>query len=115
LLGVNESDDGIIVRFTSAKILDEGVILEIGDSLIEILDRASPTKSLMLDFKSVRFMSSAMIGKLVFLNKRAKAENVDLILCNIQPNVLEVFKITRLIKVFTIVERDLSGEGNSDS
>ena len=47
-------------------------------------------------------MSSAMIGKLVLLNKKAKTDNVALKFCAISANVLEVFKITRLNKVFEI-------------
>jgi anti-anti-sigma regulatory factor len=31
-------------------------------------------------------------------------------MCNIQPNVLEVFKLTRLNKVFKIVNKEDAGE-----
>jgi hypothetical protein len=61
----------------------------------------APSKKLVLNFKGVQFMSSAMIGKLVLLNKKAKADEIHLKLCDISPNVLEVFKITRLNKVLT--------------
>ena len=76
LLRVNETDDGLVVYFAEAKILDEGTILQVGKELLDVLGRATQKKKLMLDFERVQFMSSAMIGKLVFLNKRAKAEAV---------------------------------------
>jgi anti-sigma B factor antagonist len=57
---------------------------------------------MLLNFQGVQFMSSAMIGKLVLLNKKSKAAGLTLKFCAISPNVLEVFKITRLNKVFDI-------------
>lgn len=101
-----ELDDVLVVSFNDAKILDEARIQEIGKELMGLVEQSSAGKKLVLDFKGVQFMSSAMIGKLVLLNKKAKAEEIDLRLCEISPNVLEVFKITRLNKVFTI-EPDL--------
>ena len=47
-------------------------------------------------------MSSAMITKLVMLNKTCKAQEVNLKFCEVSPNVLEVFKITKLNKLFDI-------------
>jgi anti-anti-sigma regulatory factor len=49
-------------------------------------------------------MSSAMITKLVMLNKGCKAQGVKLKLCEVSPNVMEVFKITKLNKL--IVDRN---------
>jgi hypothetical protein len=55
----------------------------------------------------VAHFTSAMIGKLVLLNKAAKHRGVELKLCDLSPNVLEVFNITRLNRVFHIVsEKD---------
>lgn len=102
LLGVNETTEALVVRFVSARILDEATILEIGNDLLSILERARHTKRMVLDFERVQFMSSAMIGKLVLLNKKAKAEQIDLRLRHVQPNVLDVLKLTRLNKLFTI-------------
>ena len=45
---------------------------------------------------------SAMIGKVILLNKKCKTDNVNLKLSNISPNVMEVFKIMRLNKVLSI-------------
>ena len=88
-----------------------GAILQVGKELMDVLERASEKKKLVLDFEKVQFMSSAMIGKLVFLNKKAKAEQCDLTLRNIQPNVLEVFKLTRLNRVFKIEEEEDADAG----
>ena len=69
-------------------------------------DGASQSKKMVLNFQGVQFMSSAMIGKLVLLNKKCKASEVALKLCQISPNVLEVFKITRLNQQLDRVSRE---------
>jgi len=97
-----EIEDVLVVYFTDAKILDEARIAQIGKELMEMATSASQNKKMVLNFQGVQFMSSAMIGKLVLLNKKCKQDAVDLRLCQISPNVLEVFKITRLNKVFEI-------------
>ena len=102
LFRVEDSDDQMVVHFNDAKILDEGTILATGKELLDMLDRASTDKAMILDFTTVQFMSSAMIGKLVLLNKKAKAATIDLRFRNLTPNVYEVFKLTRLNKVFNI-------------
>ena len=98
-----EEDGVLIVNFTDAKILDEARIQQIGTELMEMVAAASTNKKMLLNFQGVQFMSSAMIGKLVLLNKKAKTSEIELRFCNISPNVLEVFKITRLNKVFKIL------------
>jgi len=97
-----EEDGVLIVNFTDAKILDEARIQQIGTELMEMIVAASQNKKMLLNFQGVQFMSSAMIGKLVLLNKKAKTSDIDLKFCTISPNVHEVFKITRLNKVFKI-------------
>lgn len=98
-----EEEDVLVVSFTDAKILDEARIQQIGKEMMEMAAAAETNKKLLVNFQGVQFMSSAMIGKLVLLNKKSKAASVDLKFCSISPNVLEVFKITRLNKVFKIV------------
>jgi anti-sigma B factor antagonist len=98
--------DGVVIGyFTSAKILDEELIQQIGRELMDLVDAAAETKKLRVSFHGVQFMSSAMIGKLVLLNKKAKSRGVQLKFCDISPNVLEVFKITRLDKMFGILSQ----------
>src|SRR6056297_2857955 len=91
----------LVVGFTDNKILDSQRIEMIGKELQEAVPQAVHNK-LLLNFRGVSFMSSAMITKLVMLNKTCKAQGVTLKFCEVSPNVLEVFKITRLNKIFDI-------------
>jgi anti-sigma B factor antagonist len=100
-LKFQEIEDVLVVYFTDAKILDETRIAQIGQELMTAVGSASQ-KKMLVNFQGVQFMSSAMIGKLVLLSKKCKTDEVTLKLCCIQANVMEVFKITRLNKVFEI-------------
>jgi anti-sigma B factor antagonist len=95
-------DDILLVQFTSQKILSDVLIAQIGRELLELADQANG--KMVLDFQGVTFMSSAMIGKIVLLNKKCKANNTTVKLCNIAPSIMEVFEITRLNKVFSIYD-----------
>ncbi|MDA8743644.1 STAS domain-containing protein [Rubripirellula amarantea] len=91
----------MIAGFTDSKILDSQRIEQVGKELQEVVPQAIH-KKLLLNFRGVSFMSSAMITKLVMLNKGCKAQGVSLKFCEVSPNVLEVFKITKLNKLFDI-------------
>ena len=91
----------LIVGFTDSKILDSQRIEQVGRELQEVVPQAIH-KKLLLNFRGVSFMSSAMITKLVMLNKSCKTQTVTLKFCEVSPNVLEVFKITKLNKLFDI-------------
>jgi anti-sigma B factor antagonist len=109
-----ETPDKIIVSVPDANIVDESRIQEIGESLLDICDRAvAQAKRLVVDFRSVEFMTSAMLGKLVQLNKTARQKSLDLRLAFINKNLHEVFDLTRLSTVFHFDDDDpdLLGDG----
>ncbi|WP_345326953.1 STAS domain-containing protein [Novipirellula rosea] len=96
-------NDILLVGFTDSKILDSQRIEQVGRELQESVPQAVH-KKMLLNFRGVSFMSSAMITKLVMLNKSCKAQGVSLKFCEVSPNVMEVFKITKLNKLFDIQE-----------
>ena len=105
-LRTQETDDVLIVNFNDSKILDEVKIQKIGTELMEAANNAGKTKRLLVNFSGVGFMSSAMIGKLVLLNKKCKTDGIALKLSDISGNVSEVFKIMKLNKVFDIYKTE---------
>ena len=90
-----------VVSFENDKILDEMLIQQLGDELIE-LTQNDDVKKIVVNFDQVEFMSSAMIGKLVLLNKKCGAANKPLRFCSINSNLMEVFRLTNLDSVFPI-------------
>ena len=102
-LGQNE--DILTIYFTEQKILNDAVIKQIGEELMEMTTRAVGDK-MLLNFQGVAFMSSAMMGKILLTSKKCKAANIDLRLCSISKDVMEVFKIMRLNKVLKIYDNE---------
>ncbi|HUG71254.1 MAG TPA: STAS domain-containing protein [Pirellulaceae bacterium] len=108
VLRFHETDDKINAFFsTEATTLDDARVQEIGSGILSLCNLAASTaKRIVIDFRSIGWMSSAMIGELVLLNKAAKSQRLDVRLTNVAPNILEVLKITRLHKVFRIDDDD---------
>lgn len=90
-----------IVTFTDEKILEERDIAELADSLNGVIEQADKI-NLVLDFSTVKFLSSAVLGLLIRVSKKVYEREGQLRLCNISPRIYEIFKITRLTKIFDI-------------
>ena len=58
----------------------------------------------MLDFRKVQVLSSAVLGRLILLQKHAASTGGRTILCGIAKEVFEVFTIAKLEKLLTIKE-----------
>jgi len=100
---VTRKDGVSVVEFADRKILEELSIREIEEELFGLVEAEDEIK-LLLNFKSVEHLSSAALGMLINLNKRVEARHGKLRLSNINPQIFEVFKITRLHKLFEIHE-----------
>jgi anti-sigma B factor antagonist len=104
-LEVEQIGDVTVVNFIDRKILDEQNIQIIGEQLFSLVDEEGCRK-LLLNFGNVEFLSSAALGKLITLNKKLQAAKGRLILCNIDPQIHEVFEITKLDKFFNIQKEE---------
>lgn len=90
-----------VVHFNDEKIIDDLKIQQIAKEMGEAVDKCEKRR-MVINFERVKFMSSAMIGKLILLGNRCKTEQVELKFCSITPNIMEVFKIMKLNKRFDI-------------
>ena len=100
-LEVEDIGDVTVVNFVDRKILDEQNIQIIGEQLFGLVDQEGRRK-LLLNFGNVEYLSSAALDKLITLNKKLQQAGGRLILCNIDPQIYEVFEITKLNKLFNI-------------
>jgi len=101
-LSVSEEKGIRVVNFTNNKILDEGNIASIQESLNALIDE-NENPRLLLDFSTVDHLSSAALGMLINVNNRVRQKNGQLRLANIKPQIFEVFVITKLNKLFKIL------------
>jgi anti-sigma B factor antagonist len=104
-LEVEDIGDVTVVNFVDRRILDEQNIQIIGEQLFSLVDEVGRRK-ILLNFGNVEFLSSAALGKLIALHKKLQAVSGRLILCNIDPEIYEVFEITRLDKFFNIQKEE---------
>ena len=100
-LKIKRSNSVSLVEFADRKILEELSIQEIGDELDRLVE-AEPGIQLLLNFHNVDHLSSAALGMLISLNKKIKERSGKLKLSDINRQIFEVFKITRLNRVFEI-------------
>lgn len=91
----------VVVYLGHNRIVDQAMIDDIGRTLEKLLDKCEHGK-LLLNFEGVKFLGSAMLGKLISLNKKCKDAKVALKLCSIDDQIMQVFKITKLDKVLEI-------------
>lgn len=91
------------VEFIDRNILDEANIQAIGDEISALIDSVQ-TPNLLLSFSNVDHLSSAALGALITINNKVKTKGGALRLANIDPQIYEVFMITRLNKLFDIHE-----------
>jgi anti-sigma B factor antagonist len=98
---VSKVGDVTVVKFVDKKILDEANIQSLGQELFALVEHDN-RRSIVLNFTDVEFLSSAALGKLITLDRKVKAAKGRLKLSDIRPEILEVFQITKLNKVFDI-------------
>ena len=93
----------IVISFLGTAIHNETEVKEVGEMLEHYLISSSE-KTIVIDLARVRIMTSAMIGELVKFKKKCDAAKPKrtLKLVNLSPEISEVFKITKMDKIFKI-------------
>ncbi len=105
LIMANKIGDVTVVSFLTSQVLDEMNVQQLGDELNGLLSKEYATK-LVINFAKIKFLSSAVLGKLISLNKKVTAEKGRMAFCGINPDIMQVFKITRLDKLIPIFDEE---------
>lgn len=100
-LRVTEQDGVIRVEFVDRNILDEANIQQIGEEITRLIEER-PQPKLLISFNNVDHLSSAALGTLLTIDRRIKANDGQLRLAAIDPQIYEIFVITKLNKMFQI-------------
>lgn len=100
-LTIENSEQVIRIGFLDRNILEEAAIQKIGDQVSDLID-TTPNPKLLIDFADVDHLSSAALGMLITINNRVRAKGGQLRLATIDPQIYEVFAITKLNKLFNI-------------
>lgn len=102
-LKVRQQNNITQVEFVDRNILDEANIQQIGEEINGLIEKDSAPK-LLISFANVDHLSSAALGALITIHNRVKAKGGQLRLAEIDPQIYEVFVITKLNKLFEIHE-----------
>jgi anti-sigma B factor antagonist len=103
--------DVTCVTITDSSVVDAQLIEGIKKELFELVDKQDRRK-LTLDMSKVQYLSSTALGVLIPLNEKILKLKGSLYLCGVSPEIMKVFKITKLDKIFKF--KNTEGEALSD-
>ena len=91
------------IEFVERNILDEANIQQIGEEIGRVVDEQDEPK-VLISFLNVDHLSSAALGTLITVNNKIRGKKGQLALAEIDPQIYEVFVITKLNKLFNIFD-----------
>lgn len=98
------SKDGIrTIVIRDDRLVEPAIITRLFDDINALVGKCDEDR-IIVDFSAVAFMASSALGKLVALHKKTKEYKVKMKLSGIKPEIYEVFKISRLNKLFDIAK-----------
>ena len=103
MLRVTDEGGIIEVRLMMDAVVDESSIQHLDRELKDLVDGREAPK-LIIDFGNVRHLSSSALGTLISVNSAVQDRGGELRLAAIGGTILEVFKITKLDRIFVIDE-----------
>jgi anti-sigma B factor antagonist len=98
-LTVQTYDGLVLARIGKDRLVDAPAINSLHGALTEHLNRCAKP-SLILDVAVVAYMSSAVLGKFVALQKQVKLAKGRIAIAGLKPNLLPLFKVTSLDRLF---------------
>ncbi|MBL7215162.1 MAG: STAS domain-containing protein [Phycisphaerae bacterium] len=91
----------VVATLADEKILDETQLQALQGSFMPLIEQ-NPGIQLVVDFSNVKFLTSSVLGLLIRISKKVYETEGTLRLCSISRKILEIFKITRLDRIFEI-------------
>src|SRR5262245_45797776 len=94
-------DGVVVISFSRGRIRDEREIISTLESLGRYME-SKPGLKLVLDLNHVEYLSSAGLGHLVGLLKKARSKKSVLKLACLRESILELFEVMMLTKIFEV-------------
>ena len=105
-LRISKDPECTRIEFTERHVIDEVMIRQIGNELTKLVDD-SVRPRLVVSFRGVEHLSSAALGTMLTVMNRVKGKDGQLRLCDINPQIMQIFEITKLNRVLRI-EKDVA-------
>ena len=95
----------MIVSLCPRTACDVSQARELGPQLIRLIDGDRPS-TLVLDLGQLAQLSSECLNQLISVNCHARSQGVQLVLANLCEPLRAVFRITRLDRLFELMDED---------
>lgn len=103
MLDIRTENGVFVVSFKQASIGGIGEVEKIAETLRGLI-KDQDVCNMVVDFSTVSFFSSQMLGLLVDIWRRTKDKGGTLLISGINPQLTRVFRITHLDKLFNFYE-----------
>ncbi len=100
LVHIEKTADGLLVRVCCTE-YDQFHARGLAEELHE-LAREMGERRMQLDLREVEYLSSCMLGGLIVLDRKLQDAGGALTLCNVRPQVYELFLLTRLVDILDV-------------
>jgi anti-anti-sigma factor len=98
---VSQHSDKLVVSVGAIALQDLSEVRDLGAFLIQLLEDESPGV-LVIDLGKLNYLSSESLNQLINVNCHARERGTKLVLTNLCQPLLEVFRITRLDRLFDV-------------
>ncbi len=95
--------DVTVAIIESRSVVDAQEISRLGEVLLNLVEKRD-RRRLILDMGKVTHLSSSALSVLTRLRKAIEQVEGTLIICGLSPDIMKVFKVTGLHKLFTFTE-----------
>ncbi|EAA8666341.1 STAS domain-containing protein [Salmonella enterica] len=96
------SENGVVIVVPLVRRLDASVALTFKEQVQEVIGQNN--KNILLDFSHVDFIDSSCLGALVSILKSLNGKG-DMVLCSLNSNIYNLFKLTRMDRIFSIRDK----------
>ncbi len=96
-----EEIDGIVILKISGKIMGGPEAGQLNDKIHELIDAGK--MHLLIDMEGLELMNSSGLGIFISAVNTLKNNQGKLVMVNVPPRIQQLFKMTRLINIFQIV------------
>lgn len=102
-----KKENGIVIVKPLSESINAAVSTEFKGSLIDIINQGS--NFVLLNLSKVGFIDSSGLGAFISILKTIELNNGKVVICEMTPPILNLFKLTRLDRVFTIASNETEG------
>ena len=102
-VSVRQVEGVTVVDVLNPRLAGETNVELFGEELAQVAETAE-SRNVVVNLRSVEFLASAALGKLIALHRRVKAYDGLMRICCVRPEVLDLFTITRLDRLFEIAD-----------